>query len=263
MRVAFAALVLLVAASAAAAQSRGGLTNDMPTPSIGLPLPHIGLPLPPMGLPLPPMGLPPEHSRPFDRTNILERSERSERSGRSGRSERLERSERSARFNRPASIVLFGWPYLPTAEFPAYPSPPSPPPPQQATGRLLLSLHSGIDPQIFVDGYYAGLFSDVAGELILDAGAHTIELHEEGFRDARVDVRIPLDSTITYYVDLKPIEAVPPPSAAPIAPIAPAPSPAPTTIYVVPGCYVGNVPPQQVKLPTGCDARGSITFPSR
>jgi hypothetical protein len=154
---------------------------------------------------------------------------------------------------------LFGWPYLPTSEFPSSPSPSPPPPPKQATGRLLLSLHSGVDPQIFVDGYYVGLFSDVAGELILDVGAHTIELHEEGFRDARVDVKIPLDGTITYDVTLKPIDAAPLSSAAP----APSPVPAPTTIYVVPGCYIGNVPPQQVTLPAGCDARRSITFPSR
>jgi hypothetical protein len=26
------------------------------------------------------------------------------------------------------------------------------------------------------------------------------------------------------------------------------------TVYVVPGCYVGNVPPDGVKLPAGCDA---------
>jgi hypothetical protein len=253
MRVVFGALVLITAASAAAAQSRGGLTDDMPTPSIGLPLPHIGLPLPPMGLPLPPMGLPPERSQRFDRTNILERSERPEPS---------ERPERSERFNRPASIIFFGWPYLPTAEFPSSPSPSPAPPPKQATGRLLLSLHSGVDPQIFVDGYYVGLFSDVAGELILDVGAHTIELHEEGFRDARVDVKIPLDGTITYDVALKPIEVAALRPAAPIA-AAPSPVPAPTTIYVVPGCYVGNVPPQQVKLPAGCDPRRAITFPSR
>ena len=131
----------------------------------------------------------------------------------------------------------------------------------QATGRLLLSLHSGVDPQIFVDGYYVGLFSDVAGELILDAGAHTIELHEEGFRDARVDVRIPLDGTITYDVALQPIEAAPLPSAVPVAPASPAATP--TTIYVVPGCYIGNVPPQQVTLPANCDPRRAITFPSR
>jgi hypothetical protein len=249
MRAICIALVLVVAASAAAAQSRGGLTNDMPTPSIGLPLPHIGLPLPPMGLP-------PDNARPFDRqqserTNIL-------------RPERSKRIERAERFHRPASIIFFGWPgwpYLPTTEFPSSPTP-SPPPPNQATGRLLLSLHSGVDPQIFVDGYYVGLFSDVAGELILDAGAHTIQLHEEGFRDARVDVRIPLDGTITYEVALQPIEAAPLPSAAPVAP-ASLPAPAPTTIYVVPGCYIGNVPPQQVTLPAGCDGRGAITFSPR
>jgi hypothetical protein len=261
MRIVFATFVVFVMASAAAAQSRGGLTNDMPTPSIGLPLPHIGLPLPPMGLPLPPMGLPPERSRPLDRTSILERSGLE-------RSQRPERLERSERFNRPASIIFFGWPawpYLPSTEFPSSPTPSPPPPPKQATGRLLLSLHSGIDPQIFVDGYFVGLFSDVAGELILDVGAHSIELREEGFQGARVDVRIPLDGTITYDVAMKPIDAAPLPSVAPTAPIAPAPSlaPAPTTIYVVPGCYVGNVPPQQVKLPAGCDARGSIAFPSR
>src|SRR4030095_12147613 len=174
MRVVLAALVLVTAASVAAAQSRGGLTNDMPTPSIGLPLPHIGLPLPPMGLPLPPMGLPPDNVRPFDRqqserTDILRRE----------RAERSERIERSERFHRPASIIFFGWPgwpYFPTTEFPSSPTPSTPPSVNQPTGRLLLSLHSGVDPQIFIDGYYVGLFSDVAGELILDAGAHTIQL---------------------------------------------------------------------------------------
>src|SRR5262245_1437250 len=258
MRIVGIALVLVAAASTAGAHPVGGLTNDMPTPSIGLPLPHIGLPLPSMGLPPPPMGLPPDNARPFDRqqserTNIL-------------RPQRAERIERSERFHRPASIIFFGWPgwpYLPNAEFPSSPSPspPTPPPLNQATGRLLLSLHSGVDPQIFVDGYYVGLFSDVAGELILDAGAHTIELHEEGFRDARVDVRIPLDGTITYDVALQPSKAAPLPSAVPVAPASPVA--APTTIYVVPGCYVGNVPPQQVTLPANCDPRRAIAFPSR
>ena len=250
MRITIVTLLVIGAASAGAAQSHGGLTDDMPTPSIGLPLPHIGLPLPPMGLPLPPMGLPPERSRPLERTNILQRPERSER---------LPRSER---FNRSPSIIFFGWPYIPTAEFPTSPSPSPAPPAKQATGRLLLSLRSGGDPQIFVDGYYVGLFSDVAGQLILDVGAHTIELREEGFHDARVNMKIPLAGTITYDVAMKSIDAAP---LAPVAPTTPAPSPAPapTTIYVVPGCYVGNVPPQQVKLPAGCDPQRAITFPSR
>ena len=253
MRAVFMALVLVGAASAAAAQSRGGLTNDMPTPSIGLPLPHIGLPLPPMGLPLPPMGLPPENARPFDRG-------RSERTSiltpeRPARSERIERSER---MHRPATIVLFGWPYLPQVSYPTWPTP------QPTVGYVYLNLHSGGDPRIFVDGDFIGLFSDYAGRLRLDAGLHTLELRADGYAGLRLEVNLSVDEVITYDIDLRPIETAPPlPSAAEPVPQPPASTPPPSTIYLIPGCYVGNVPPQQATLPAGCDGRGLITFPSR
>jgi hypothetical protein len=29
---------------------------------------------------------------------------------------------------------------------------------------------------------------------------------------------------------------------------------APVTLYVIPGCYAGNVRPEQAALPKGCDA---------
>ncbi len=32
------------------------------------------------------------------------------------------------------------------------------------------------------------------------------------------------------------------------------------TVYVIPGCYVGNLPPQNVKLPAGCDVKKVTTF---
>jgi hypothetical protein len=32
------------------------------------------------------------------------------------------------------------------------------------------------------------------------------------------------------------------------------------TVYVIPGCYVGNVPPKDVKLPPGCDLKKLTTF---
>ena len=32
------------------------------------------------------------------------------------------------------------------------------------------------------------------------------------------------------------------------------------TLYVIPGCYVGNVPPVNLKLPAGCDVRKVTTF---
>ena len=252
MRAVFMALVLVGAASAAAAQSRGGLTNDMPTPSIGLPLPHIGLPLSPMGLPLPPMGLPPENARPFDRgrterTNILERE----------RLERSERFERSERVHRPAPIVLFGWPYLPQVSYPTWPTP------QPTIGYVYLNLHSGGDPRIFVDGEFVGLFSDYAGRLRLDAGLHTLELRADGYAGVRLEVNLGVDEVITYDIDLKPIETAPLPSAVEPVPQPPISTPLPSTIYLIPGCYVGNVPPTQVTLPAACDANGLITFPSR
>jgi len=264
MRAVFMALVLVGAASAAAAQSRGGLTNDMPTPSIGLPLPHIGLPLPPMGLPLPPMGLPPATARPFDRgrserTDILQR----ERSG------RFERSERFERVHRPASIIVLGWPYLPQAPYPYGESPGPIPQAANPIGYVYLNLHSGGDPSIFIDGYFVGRFSDFAGRLRLDAGLHTLELRAEGYEGLRLQVNLRVDEVITYDIDLKPIATLTPQAFA-VAPAqepplpTPAPStPAPSTIYLIPGCYVGNVAPAQVKLPAGCDANGLITFPSR
>jgi hypothetical protein len=61
---------------------------------------------------------------------------------------------------------------------------------------------------------------------------------------------------------LLPIVSAPSADAGPIAQPA-LPAPAPTTIYVVPGCYVGNVPPREVALPAGCDARNAVEFRSR
>ena len=32
------------------------------------------------------------------------------------------------------------------------------------------------------------------------------------------------------------------------------------TLYVIPGCYVGNVPPKDVKLPANCDLKKVTTY---
>jgi hypothetical protein len=259
MRVLFTALVLLAAASTAAQSHGHGLTDDMPTPSIGLPLPHIGLPLSPIGLPLQTLGLPP--------SGLAQPVQRLDRPTRLGRPERFGQSERSkvsgpTRFQRPASIVYFGWPYLPYLPADQFPQMPVPVPQvERAAGTLRLALSSGANPQIFIDGYYAGSFSEAAGELTLDAGAHTIELREEGYQSVRIPVNIQPNEVITYDVGLVPIVSAPLADAAQVA--APAlPAPAPTTIYVVPGCYIGNVPPQEVALPAGCDAHNAVEFRS-
>jgi hypothetical protein len=50
---------------------------------------------------------------------------------------------------------------------------------------------------------------------------------------------------------------------APSPPREPEPPYVPTgdrTLYVIPGCYVGNVPPNNLKLPASCDLSKLTTF---
>ncbi len=49
----------------------------------------------------------------------------------------------------------------------------------------------------------------------------------------------------------------PPPPREPEPPFVPTGD---RTLYVIPGCYVGNVPPADVKLPANCDLSKLTTF---
>src|ERR1051325_266396 len=222
MRIAPTALLLVALASSAGAQShshRDRSTDEAWRPSIGLPLPQIGLPLPQIRLPLPPIGLPPE------------------RSARIERPERFERHEPPERRRSPGGGVLFvpsfGWPYpyLPGVQEPVASSltPTYPVHPPRATGTLRIELQSGVDPQIFLDGYYVGLYSDaLGGELTVDAGPHALELHEDGYEPLHADINLPQDAMVTYRAELK---CIAPPSAPVVeGPRPPAPPPSPTAI---------------------------------
>ena len=262
------AAALLIAVSwlgpaTANAQSRTRSTAELPTQSIGLPLPSIGLPLPPIGLPLPSMGLPPRTVAPSILNPV--------------RGDRVPPPRPGGRPNRRGIggigttgavflfVPAFGWPYVPDTLLPGtpVPSPPSPPvAPKAATGRLHLDMQSGVDPQIYVDGYYVGMLSDASGELTLDAGAHTLEMRQDGYETLHVDVQVPVEGLITYRGTMKRIAAAP--VAVARVPASPNhPTPAPSTIYMIPGCYVGNVPPKDASLPAGCDEGRAIAFPSR
>ena len=247
MRIALTAFVLIAAAGTAGAQSHAPRsTDELWKPTLGLPLPQIGLPLPEIGLPLPQLGLPP-----------IQRSERFERSERPERPERVERSRRSSAI---LFVPAFGWPYLPATAVPAPPA--LPPQEKHASGRLRLDIQAGVDPQFYVDGYFVGMLSDVSGELTLDAGAHTVELREDGYESLRVDVQISRDGSTTYRGELKPVgRADLPVRGADLS--GPRPEVPPTTIYVIPGCYVGNVPPKDAGLPADCGQRPAVAFPSR
>jgi len=266
MRTVLAAALLLLLPSGqtawlgsgtAEAQSRHGhATAPAPAepfrPSIGLPLPQIGLPLPPIGLPLPSLGLPPQQHLP-DRSSSLRRSPGVDRS---------KRVERSRRFDRRGTLAIpllgFSYPYVPDLSATPTIEPPTEASVSEPTGGLRLDLQPGIDPRIFVDGYYVGLLSDANGELALAAGPHAVEFQEDGYEPLRVNVDIRPDDEITYRGTLKRIV---PPSRIEPAPAPLVPPPAPSTIYVIPGCYIGNVPPRDASLPAGCNLNGAVTIP--
>ncbi len=125
-----------------------------------------------------------------------------------------------------------------------------------------LDIQSGVDPQLYVDGYYVGTLSDVSGELTLDVGTHTLELREDGYESLRVDVRISTDGLITYRGELKRVGGADlHASGADLS--GPRSDIPPTTIYVIPGCYIGNVPPKDAGLPAACGQRPAVAFPSR
>ena len=241
----------------------GSITaSAQPTAS---PQPSIGLPLPPIGLPLPSLGLtPPGTSEPATPAPAP------------GPTPPV----------TPPPIVFFGAaPYAWGFEAWQQSSAPgviatAPPAddtteatqPAYRTGQLQLEV-TPRHAQVFVDGEFVGTWSDLGGELDLTAGVHRVEIRAPDHEAVAIDVRIVAGRTITYRARLTPVElardaAKPdarpratPPDSATTAP--PPPPPAPQTFYLIPGCYLGNVPPDQVKLPAGCDQRRVITYTPR
>ncbi len=129
---------------------------------------------------------------------------------------------------------------------PPAPEPQVAPAPRVPLGALRLEVEPRENLQIFVDGVFVGTPADLGDELEMTTGPHRIELRARGYKPQVFDVGIIEDRSITYRGTLDRD-----PAAAPAAPIAkPAGS---KTMYVIPGCYVGNVSPKEVSLPAGCD----------
>jgi hypothetical protein len=126
--------------------------------------------------------------------------------------------------------------------------PQQPTQPVSDTGFLRLEVEPAASLQIYVDGVFVGTPADLRGELELRAGAHRIEIRAPGYESLTFDVRIEAERGITYRGNLRATGAPPPPPAAPI--VVPTGS---RTLYVIPGCYLGNVLPDKERLPAGCD----------
>ena len=118
-------------------------------------------------------------------------------------------------------------------------------PPQAATGLLRFDVNPG-SAQVFVDGYYFGTVDDIDKRrgLVLGEGPHRIELRRSGYDPELVDVRVVANDVVTYRGTLDAHREPPAPTAA-----------ARQAMYVVPGCYIGNVPPRPERVGSGCDVK--------
>ena len=150
------------------------------------------------------------------------------------------------------------FPYTYSGVTEAYVTPPPPaqfvspaePPPAPA-GFLRLEVEPRELLQIFVDGVYIGSPADLGDEIALAPGIRRIELRAPGYRTLTFDTEILDERLVTYRGSLERqgSSQLPPPAAIIRPPVAAGPS----TMYMIPGCYLGNVAPTEAGLRPGCD----------
>lgn len=141
------------------------------------------------------------------------------------------------------------YPWTSSSYQPYPPAPPPPaeaPPPEPELGVLRLEVEPADILQVFVDGAFVGMPRELGGELALSPGSRRIEIRAAGHETLVFDARIQAGRTITYRGELTSIavKAPPPPVYVPAGS---------QTLYLIPGCYLGNVPPDPKRLPAGCD----------
>lgn len=240
--------------------AQGSRSDPGSLPSIGMPLPQIGLPLPLIGLPLPPAG-PTRADGPVARGARPAPDRRQDRGG----AKRAPRSPHAIVYVVPAyGNYQIGTPVDRSAREGADLSTQAPAlsasaAPNRPSGTLWLDLEPAADAQVYVNGFFIGTIDDAGRELALEAGAHHIEVRAPGYEAMSVNVRIDANRAITYRGTLQPAleaTAAAPASNATAAPAAVVRKP----FYMIPGCYLGDVPPQEARLPKTCDPARAITM---
>jgi len=130
-------------------------------------------------------------------------------------------------------------------------APPAPEPPAEPMGILHLDVEPEESLQIFVDGAFIGTPADLGDEIGLAPGTRRVEFRARGYKPQAINVEIVEDRTITYRGALERVETAPAALPAP-AVVRPA-APGSRTMYMIPGCYLGNVSPKDINLRPGCD----------
>jgi hypothetical protein len=146
----------------------------------------------------------------------------------------------------------YALPYYGYYDDPGY----STPPPAEAevasmrtTGVLRLDITPATGLQYYVDGMFIGSSSELGTEFEVNAGARRIEVRAPGYKPLMFDARFVPGGIVTRRGALEPLEdSATLPAAA-----------GSRTMFVIPGCYMGNARPNPDALPKGCDIGRLIT----
>jgi hypothetical protein len=129
------------------------------------------------------------------------------------------------------------------------PAPAAPAAAAPATATLWLEVEPRGAAEIYVNGDFVGTADD-RSPVVLEPGRHRVELRAAGHESQAVDLRADPGASLTLRRTLEPVTTAAPPDPAPPPPaIAVARKP----FYFIPGCYLGDVPPEEAGLPATCD----------
>ena len=227
--------LVVIAPSGAFAQSRSGGTHRMAPPQMPAPPPRPAVAAPPIVYPFPPLMPPPAGGLTQPAGGLPPRVHDSFRPQR----------RNPLFFPFGAGFGGYGYGYADSTT----PNDRAPMAEAQAQTGLLRLAVTPASAQVFVDSYYVGTVADIEAQRVLrlEAGPHRLEFRAPQYRTLTVDVRVMSLETVTYRGALEPER----PQAAAL----PAPAAAATVMYVIPNCYLGNLPPRQNRLPSGCSAK--------
>lgn len=121
--------------------------------------------------------------------------------------------------------------------------------PMRTTGVLRLEITPATGLQYYVDGMFIGSSSDLGTEFEVNAGARRIEVRAPGYKPLIFDARFVPGGFVTRRGALERLEDS---STLPRATGS-------RTMYVIPGCFMGNTRPEPDTLPKGCDIARLIT----
>ena len=132
---------------------------------------------------------------------------------------------------------------------------------QPSVARLILDVHPPT-AQVFADGYYIGIPEDFRfedGGAVLEPGPHRIDIVAHDHAPVSFDVNLARGQSATFRHILTPITGALQPGSNAAVKELPAPK-QPTTFYLIPGCYMGNVPPKDANLPATCEIARAVSF---